>query len=149
MRLNHQQTQSRRRRIAAAARAGQTAKTPRAEYAPAPVVDVFTEALPADVAHERRGLNRVSMKSEIIVRRIGGFNFEVALRDMSAHGCQIELIEACEVGDAIIARFPQLEPLGSRVCWTRGTTTGIEFQTKIHPAVFDHLLGRLDMATAA
>ena len=149
MRLNHQQTQSRRRRIAAAARAGQAAKTPRAEYAPAPAVNVSTEALPADVAHERRGLGRIAMKSEIIVRRIGGFNFEVALRDMSAHGCQIELIEACEVGDAIIARFPQLEPLGSRVCWTRGTTTGIEFQTKIHPAVFDHLVGRLDMATAA
>ena len=149
MRLNNQQTQSRRRRIAAAARAEHAAKAPRAEYASAPVVEVATENLPADVAHERRGLDRVSMRGEIIVRRIGGFNFEVALRDLSAHGCQVELIEACESGDAIIARFPQLEPLGSRVCWTRGTTTGIEFQTKIHPAVFDHLLGRLDLAHAA
>jgi hypothetical protein len=149
MRLNNQQTHSRRRRIAAAARADHAAKTPVAEYAPPTPVDVSAETLPAGIAHERRGLGRVPMQSEIIVRRIGGFNFEVGLRDMSAHGCQIELIEACEVGDAIIARFPQLEPLGSRVCWTRGTTTGIEFQTKIHPAVFDHLLGRLDMATAA
>ena len=149
MRLNNPQTHSRRRRIAAAARAEHAQNTPRTEYTPAPVVEVPNETLPASVAHERRGLGRVAMRSEIIVRRIGGFNFEVALRDMSAHGCQVELIEACEVGDAIIARFPQLEPLGSRVCWTRGTTTGIEFQTKIHPAVFDHLLGRLDMATAA
>ena len=61
----------------------------------------------------------------------------------------IAVIDESKGGDAIIARFPQLEPLGSRVCWTRGTTTGIEFQTKIHPAVFDHLVGRLDMATAA
>jgi hypothetical protein len=149
MRLTNQQTQSRRRRIAAAARAQQAAKAPETEYAPAPGTKAAPGTFAEGIAHERRGLGRVPMRSEIIVRRIGGFNFEVALRDMSAHGCQIELIEACEVGDAIIARFPQLEPLGSRVCWTRGTTTGIEFQTKIHPAVFDHLVGRLDMATAA
>ena len=92
MRLNNQQTQSRRRRIAAAARAEHAAKAPRAEYASAPVVEVATENLPADVAHERRGLDRVSMRGEIIVRRIGGFNFEVALRDLSAHGCQVELL---------------------------------------------------------
>ena len=149
MRLNNQQTQSRRRRIAAAARAEHAAKAPKAEYASAPVLEVATATLPADVALERRGLDRISMRGEIIVRRIGGFNFEVALRDLSAHGCQVELLEPCEAGDAIIARFPQLEPLGSRVCWAHGTTTGIEFQTKIHPAVFDHLLGRLTMAAAA
>lgn len=146
MRLNDQHTQSRRRRIAAAARATRAASAPKTEYvAAAEPVD----AVGRTVDHERRSLNRVPTDGEIIIRRIGGFNFEVALRDVSAHGCQVELIEACDVGDAIIARFPQLEPLGSRVCWTRGTTTGIEFQTKIHPAVFDHLLGRLDVAEAA
>lgn len=145
MRLNNQQTMSRRRRIAAAARAAEVTKATRTEY-----VAAAAPAEPAvSVEHERRSLDRVALDGEIIVRRIGGFNFEVALRDVSAHGCQVELVEACEVGDAIIARFPQLEPLGSRVCWTQGTTTGIEFQTKIHPAVFDHLLGRLNVAEAA
>ena len=146
MRLTNQQTSSRRRRIAAAARAAGRQPTVKADYAlpPEPV-----ESSASNVDHERRSLSRVAMDGEVIVRRIGGFNFEVALRDMTAHGCQVELIEACEVGDAIITRFPQLEPLGSRVCWTRGTTTGIEFQTKIHPAVFDHLLGRLNVAEAA
>ena len=146
MRLNNQQTQSRRRRIAAAARAALTSDMAKTTYATAPTP---SEVAASPVEQERRGLPRVSTDSEIIVRRIGGFNFEVALHDVSAHGCQVELIEACESGDAIIARFPQLEPLGSRVCWTRGTTTGIEFQTKIHPAVFDHLLGRLHVAKAA
>ena len=146
MRLTNQQTSSRRRRIAAAARAAEGKPTVKAEYAPTPVV---VESSAPNVEHERRSLNRVAMNGEVIVRRIGGFNFEVALRDMTAHGCQVELVEACEVGDAIITRFPQLEPLGSSVRWTRGTTTGIEFQTKIHPAVFDHLLGRLNVAEAA
>ena len=146
MRLNNQQTQSRRRRIAAAARAAEVKATTTPEYTPVPTI---AEASVPAVEHERRSLDRVAMTGEVIVRRIGGFNFEVALRDMSAHGCQVELVEACEAGDAIIARFPQLEPLGSRVCWTRGTTTGIEFQTKIHPAVFEHLLSRLKVAEAA
>lgn len=149
MRLTKHQTHSRRRRIASAARADQAAEAPAVRYASAAVVYIPAEVLSSDVVHERRGLSRVPTQSEIVVRRIGGFNFEVALRDVSAHGCQVELVEACDVGDAIIARFPQLEPLGSRVCWTRGTTTGIEFQTKIHPAVFNHLLGRLDLAAAA
>lgn len=145
MRLNNQHSQSRRRRIAAAARAAEGTRPAKIEYAPAPVA---VECAGPSVEHERRCLDRVAMEDEVIVRRIGGFNFEVALRDVSAHGCQVELIEACEVGDAIITRFPQLEPLGSCVRWTQGTTTGIEFQTKIHPAVFDHLLGRLNVATA-
>ena len=143
MRLNDQQSLSRRRRIAAAARAVAATQDKKVEYAAAPAP---VEPAGPSREHERRCLKRVAINSEMIVRRIGGFNFEVALRDVSAHGCQVELIEACEVGDAIIARFPQLEPLGSRVCWTRGTTTGIEFQTKIHPAVFDHLLGKLKIA---
>jgi hypothetical protein len=146
MRLTILQTSSRRRRIAAAARAAERQPTVKADYAPPPEQ---VESPASNVDHERRSLSRVAMGGEVIVRRIGGFNFEVALRDMTAHGCQVELVEACEVGDAIITRFPQLEPLGSRVCWTRGTTTGIEFQTKIHPAVFDHLLGRLNVAEAA
>jgi hypothetical protein len=145
MRLTNQQTSSRRRRIAAAARAAEGKPMTTVQHAKPVVV----EASSTRVEDERRSLSRVPMNGDVIVRRIGGFNFEVALRDMSAHGCQVELVEACEVGDAIITRFPQLEPLGSRVCWTRGTTTGIEFQTKIHPAVFDHLLGRLNVAEAA
>ena len=146
MRLNNQQTQSRRRRIAAAARAAEVTQSNKVAYAAAPAP---VETSSPSVEQERRSLSRVATDGDVIVRRIGGFNFEVALRDVSAHGCQVELIEACEVGDAIITRFPQLEPLGSRVCWTHGTTTGIEFQTKIHPAVFDHLLGRLKVAEAA
>lgn len=85
----------------------------------------------------------MTLNSNIIVRRVGSFNFEVALRDVSTGGCRVELLEPSEVGDPVIARFPQLEPLGSRVCWAQGTTTGVQFLTSIHPAVFDALLNRL------
>jgi hypothetical protein len=92
---------------------------------------------------ERRRTGRVPVNSNIVVRRLGGFNFEVALRDISSGGCRVEMIEPSEVGDPVIARLPQLEPLGSRVCWAEGITTGVQFLTNLHPAVFDALLTRL------
>jgi hypothetical protein len=92
---------------------------------------------------DRRRFSRSRVKSELTMRRIGGFNLQVALSDLSPGGCNVELIEAAEAGDSVIARFPHLEPLGSRVCWTEGCTTGVEFLAPIHPAVFDLLLSRL------
>ena len=92
---------------------------------------------------ERRRWDRVSGGGEVIVRRLGGFNFQVALHDLSAGGCRVEMLEPSEAGDHVITRLPQLEPLGSTVCWADGTTTGIQFSTTIHPAVFDLVKSRL------
>lgn len=102
-----------------------------------------TTAAPPAGTDERRQCSRVSLKSEAMVRRIGGFNFEVALQDISPRGCRVEMLEPSEIGDSLIARFPELEPLGSKVCWAEGTTTGMQFLSGIHPAVFDMLLNRL------
>jgi hypothetical protein len=99
---------------------------------------------------ERRRFSRVPLNSKVVIRRITGFNFQVAVRDVSSGGCRVELLEPCEVGDPMITRFPELEPLGSRACWTQGTTTGVQFLTAIHSAVFESLLARLpDAETSA
>lgn len=98
---------------------------------------------------ERRRSTRLSLEANVMVRRVGGFNFEIALRDISPSGCKVEMLEPSEVGDPVITRFPQLEPLGSRVCWANGTTTGVQFLTTLHPAVFDSLLTRLADEQAA
>lgn len=99
---------------------------------------------------ERRRWNRVSSGGNVVIRRLGGFNFQLSLHDLSAGGCRVEMIEASEPGDSVIARLPQLEPLGSTVCWAEGTTAGIRFSNAIHPAVFDLVLSRLaDEAAAA
>jgi hypothetical protein len=103
-----------------------------------PAAAVAGETPPsADGKTERRRSSRVVMASEVLVRRLGGFNFSVALKDISSGGCRVE------VGDPVIARLPQLEPLGSRVCWAEGATTGMQFLTTIHPAVFDMLLTKI------
>ena len=98
---------------------------------------------------ERRRCDRTAISSEVTVRRIGGFNFQVPLSNVSPSGCKVELVEEGAVGDSVIARFPRLEPLGSKICWTNGRTTGVEFLSPIHPAVFDLLVTRLSGETAA
>ena len=98
------------------------------------------------VEGSRRRAPRSVVESELSVRRTGGFNFQARLSDVSIGGCRVEMLEPCEVGDRVIARFPALEPLGARVCWAAGVTAGVEFQASVHPAVFDALLVRLHAA---
>jgi hypothetical protein len=97
---------------------------------------------------ERRGTHRVAMTSEILVRRVGAFPFSVGLGNMSAQGCQIELVDGYEIDDSLVARFPQLEPLGARVCWADRKHAGMEFSKTIHPAVFTSLVKRMKDTSA-
>jgi hypothetical protein len=95
------------------------------------------------VEGSRRRTRRVAVADEVGIRRIGSFNFQAKLQDVSAGGCRVELIETYDVGDHIVARFPRLEPLGAKVRWSMGAIAGIEFLNGMHPAVFDSLLMRL------
>jgi len=92
---------------------------------------------------ERRGSSRFATGSQIHARRIPGNSFEVALENVSASGCRIEMLEECQVGEDVVTRLPDLEALAARVCWTTGRDVGLEFARPIHPAVFDALLERL------
>jgi hypothetical protein len=69
------------------------------------------------------------------------------MTDVSLGGCRVEMIESCEIGDSVITRLPDLEPLGSRVCWSEGTVTGMQFLTPFHPAVLDAVVARLPVLT--
>jgi len=141
MHLNSYAAELRLHRIRGRARAAHT-RTPGStvEYRePKPASEADTN--PAAV--ERRGFARVALEKDIVVRRIGGFNFDVGIRNLSVGGCTVDAIEEYEVGDPVITRFPQLEPLGSRVCWTNGSTVGIQFLKAIHPAVLDSLVERM------
>jgi hypothetical protein len=92
---------------------------------------------------DRRGSGRVEVASSIRVRPIGGFNQEVELADVSTAGCRVGLVEDVELGEPLIARFPQLEPLVGEVRWKAGATAGLQFSKQMHPAVLNALLSRL------
>jgi len=92
---------------------------------------------------DRRDCPRVAVASAISVRPIGAFNYQVKLHDLSTAGCRVEVVEAVEIGEAVIARFPQLEPLVGAIRWKDGSTAGLEFSRRMHPAVLDALVNRL------
>jgi hypothetical protein len=92
---------------------------------------------------------RVPVASEILLRRVGSFNYQVRLEEVSSAGCKVELIDMCYSGESVVARFPQLEPLGGSVRWITGKRAGVQFQSTIHPAVLDALIGRLGGAEPA
>lgn len=93
---------------------------------------------------DRRCVDRVAVASNITVRPIGGFNHQVRIDDVSIAGCRVELVEETELGEPLIARFPQLEPLVGKVRWKAGATAGLEFSRLVHPAVLDALVERLN-----
>jgi hypothetical protein len=101
------------------------------------------------VEEERRIVPRGQVSGDIIVRRVGSFPFSVRVANVSIGGCGIELVDGYEVDDSLVARFPQLEPLGGRVCWTKGHRAGMEFSKMIHPAVLHALLGRMTEVSAS
>jgi hypothetical protein len=129
-----------------AAPIGRSASLPADPPALRLVANSNTEEAADPAGDERRRSLRVAVDAEVCVRRSGGFNFQVQMRNMSIGGCRVELLEPCEVDDHLIARFPKLEPLGARACWTQGTVTGLQFTTTFHPAVLDSLLERLSGA---
>ena len=109
---------------------------------------VQTELLAEDAeqprsTNERRSRMRVPGGGEVSVRRIGGFPFQCAVRNISATGLCVELIEACEAGEDVVVRLPALEAIGANTRWSDGHSVGLEFARSMHPAVFDALLVRL------
>ena len=97
----------------------------------------------ADKPRGRRCNQRVAAGSEISLRRLGSFPFQVMLGDVSASGCKIEMVEFVEVDDHVIVRLPGLEPVGARVTWSDARWAGLDFDRPMHPAVFEQLLARL------
>ena len=80
-------------------------------------------------------------------------DYRVSLGDQAAVHIptHITLLPPTDVAEAdvpgldeqVLIRFEGLEPLPATVCWVRGFDVGLEFGRAIHPAVFDHLMGRL------
>jgi hypothetical protein len=96
----------------------------------------------ADEADGNRRHRRLPLDREILVRKAGGFSFELAALSVSSGGCGVELVEMVEVGERVVARLPGLEPLGAEVIWVDGYRAGLRFDRPLHPTVFDQLIDR-------
>jgi len=97
----------------------------------------------ADNGPARRSTPRSDISGEISMRRVGSFGFDVPVRNVSAAGCSVDLVEPVAVNDRVIARLPGLEPLAAKVIWSDPHSAGLQFERPIHPAVLELLLERL------
>ena len=86
---------------------------------------------------------RFGLSAEITLRRAGHVGYRAKIFDVSAHGCKAEFVERPELDELVWVRFDGLEPLGALVCWVSGFEVGLEFESPIHPAVFEGLVSKL------
>lgn len=102
---------------------------------------------PSDNAPSRspapRKSQRVHLSAEIMLRRAGQRSYRVRIFDVSPHGCKAEFVERPKLDEHVWVKFEGLESLKAMICWIRGFEVGLEFESPIHPAVFDMLVSRL------
>jgi hypothetical protein len=104
--------------------------------------------VPAAEPDPQRRSRRVRVTTEVSVRKVGSFSFQLAAPNVSTGGCRVELVEMVDVNERVIVRLPALEPLGAEVAWVEGAHAGLRFQRPLHPAVFDQLIDRFGACAA-
>jgi hypothetical protein len=104
----------------------------------------FEAAFEAPKKVVERGADRIAVPGEISLRATGKIPYRVRVLDLSTDGCKVELVELPRVGDAMRVKFDGLELLDAEVCWVEGYTAGMKFEHRIHPAVLDLLVARLE-----
>ena len=91
----------------------------------------------------KRKAKRVGLRTFIHLRKSGYHRAEVSLLDISPTGCRLDLPERVAVGETVWVTFPGLQPIESKVAWSRDWEAGLEFASPIYPSVFDALTERL------
>ena len=86
---------------------------------------------------------RVGLSAGITLRRSGQRSYRVKITDISHHGCKADFVERPQLGERVWVKFEVLEALEAMVCWVRNLEVGLEFENRIHPAVFDLLVSKL------
>jgi len=93
-------------------------------------------------ATQPRRSERVAISAEIELRRSFNGKYPVTVRDCSAQGCCINLVDRVALDETLWIKLPGLESIEAYVCWTRDFVAGVEFIKPLHPAVFDMLMKR-------
>ena len=92
---------------------------------------------------ERRRDERLSLDADVEFRRKREAHCTVRMQDLTPHGCKIAPPERVDAGEMVWVQLPSLHSIVSRVKWTTGWQSGVEFEQPMHPAVFDMLAARL------
>ncbi|NIJ19154.1 hypothetical protein FHS95_000823 [Sphingomonas naasensis] len=93
---------------------------------------------------DRRTSDRAPVELAANVRARGSrLRLRAEVVDISTDGCRI-LAQEYAPGDTVLIALAHLAPIAGRVCWAREGAIGVQFETRLHPAIVRHLaaLGR-------
>lgn len=90
---------------------------------------------------EQRQEARFALEVPASVRRRGLGQTPATLYDLSCGGCSVGgTYLPPDPANDVFVRIPGLESLASRVCWTTEGKSGLVFERRLHPAVFQRLI---------
>src|SRR6476620_3046321 len=90
-----------------------------------------------------RRADRISVNAEVALRRAGKLNYQVHAYDLSPLGCKLEFVERPQLDERVWIKFEGLDSIAGSVCCVVFLRAGIQFNSEIHPAVFEALVTRL------
>lgn len=97
---------------------------------------------PDDFAQDGRERSRASFRIAATLRDRASNKFRVYLIDLSATGFQAEAHPSFDPGAIVWLVLPGMQGLEATVIWRRQRVIGCRFNHPLHPAVFDHLVGK-------
>lgn len=90
---------------------------------------------------EQRSEGRFALEVPVSIRKRGAHQVPSTLHDLSSGGCRIGGMYLSPDGENdVFVRIPGLESLSSRVCWTEEGNSGLMFERRLHPAVFQRMI---------
>jgi hypothetical protein len=103
---------------------------------------------PVGRQHWPRKAERLPIRAEVSLRRVGRLGYRVTTFDVSRFGCSSEFIERPSVYERVWVKFDGLESIEAVAVWIEGSRVGLMYKCPMHTAVFDLLLARLRLASA-
>ena len=90
-----------------------------------------------------RSTNRLSLKADVQLRGSHQHAHTVMIRDLSTHGCCLDVVYRVKVDERLWVKLPGLEGIEAFVCWENEFVAGVEFVKPLHPAVLTMLAERM------
>ena len=89
-----------------------------------------------------RRSRRVPWDAQVRLCRSDDLSYQVRLRDISRHGCLIELVNRIPVGGRLWINLPGLMPVAGVVRWENDFSAGVDFETPLNATVLARLVNR-------
>lgn len=98
--------------------------------------------VPEHSENPRRAI-RIGLDAQVSIRRAAEHYRTAQLKDLSSHGCSVELAARVNLDETVWIKLSGMEARQGLVCWVKDYTCGIDFDAPLHPAVMDMLALRL------